>query len=154
MHQTKITVKTRFSVRWQWKLQRHKQRGKGLTLSSVCPGATGVTIFCCSSFGAVNTELSRGVGGRGGVVAPKYADISRLCVSFEAGYGWFCCEEQRPTERLNLSKSFYPLQDVSAMMKGLNMEKHIVCDISDGLRCFRSAEKFFKSYFFLASKRR
>lgn len=33
--------------------------------------------------------------------APKYADISRLCVSFEAGSGWFCCEEQRPTERLN-----------------------------------------------------
>lgn len=67
-------------------------------------------------------------------MAPKYADISHLCVSFEAGSGWFCCEEQRPTERLNLSKSksLYPLQ-VSATMKGLNMEKHIVCDISDGL---------------------
>ena len=60
----------------------------GLHPLSGCLQATGATFFCCMEPLVLNTEDGLREGAWGWVMALKYADISHLCVSFEAGYGW------------------------------------------------------------------
>lgn len=78
-----------------------KQRGKGSTLPAVClAGDWGHFLLSQLYWEAVNTELSEVArGGEGLRLQSMPTDISRLCVSFEAVSGCFCCRGAAASHR-------------------------------------------------------